>query len=232
MTKVRLQKYLASAGICSRREGERHILAGHVSVNGKLIKELGSKVDPETDKVKFKGRRVDPQARSVYIALNKPPGYVTSCKQPQEQIVTALVNISERIFPIGRLDKDSEGLLLLTTDGALHHRLSHPSFNHEKVYHVTVARSITDVSLKKLAIGVFLNGRRTRPAKIKRHSAKQFRITLKEGRNRQIRRMVGQVGHRVYRLKRVQVANVRLGNLQPGQWRYLDETEKMELLKH
>jgi len=231
MTQIRLQKFLSAAGVCSRREGEKHILAGDVRVNGKVARILGTKVDPKKDRVEFQGRPVVSPSQSIYIALHKPPGYVTSCKQPQERIVTSLVDISKRIFPVGRLDKASEGLLILTDDGRLHHLLSHPSFDHEKVYRVTVTRAISDDALKKLSSGVDLDGSRTRPAQVGRISEKQFRITLQEGRNRQIRRMVGKVGHRVKRLKRIRVANIRLGKLKPGHWRYLSEAEKSVLLK-
>lgn len=231
MPQIRLQKFLSAAGICSRREGEKHILAGDVRVNGKVAGVLGIKVDPEKDRVEFRGRPVKLSPRRVYIALHKPPGYVTSCKQPQERIVTSLVDIPERVFPVGRLDKASEGLIILTNDGRLHHRLSHPSFDHEKVYLVTVTRAITDGALKQLSEGVDLAGGRTRPARIRRISESQFRITLQEGRNRQIRRMAGSVGCRVQRLKRIRVANIRLGNLKRGYWRYLRHAERDELLK-
>lgn len=231
MANIRLQKYLANAGICSRREGERHILAGRVRVNGEPITTLGSKVDPEKDRVEFSGRLVQIHGPAIYIAINKPRGYVTSCKQPQEKIITDLVDINTRIFPIGRLDKDSEGLILLTNDGELHHRLLHPSHDHQKVYHVAVARPIDDAHLKKMSAGMLLNGVRTRPAEVRRLSAKRFRIVLKEGRNRQIRRMVGRLGYRVVQLKRVQMANIHLGDLAVGKWRYLSSKEKGNLLK-
>lgn len=230
MIQMRLQKFLSAAGVCSRREGEKYILAGDVRVNGKVARVLGTKVDPKKDRVEFRGKPIIKSSRHVYIALHKPPGYVTSCKQPQERIVTSLIDIPERIFPVGRLDKESEGLLLLTNDGRLHHRLSHPSFDHGKVYRVTVTRGITDDALKQLSRGVDLDGTRTRPAKVRRISEKQFRITLQEGRNRQIRRMVGKVGHRVKRLQRVRVANIRLGKLKPGHWRNLSDEEKTDLL--
>ncbi len=229
MVDIRLQKSLADAGVCSRREGERHILAGRVRVNGARITVLGSKVDPKRDRVEFRGRLVKAGSPSIYIALNKPRGYVTSCKQPQEKIITDLIDINERIFPIGRLDKDSEGLLLLTNDGRLHHQLSHPSHEHQKVYHVTVSKPIHHVDLKKLSEGIVLNGVRTRPAKVRRLSSKRFGITLKEGRNRQIRRMVGKLGYQVVQLKRVQMANIRLGDLAVGAWRFLKNDEKEKL---
>ncbi|MEA1946053.1 MAG: pseudouridine synthase, partial [Thermodesulfobacteriota bacterium] len=143
-----------------------------------------------------------------------------------------LVVIPERIYPVGRLDKDSTGLLLLTNDGRLHHRLSHPSFDHEKEYEVTVASHITDGALRSLEKGLPVMGTKTRPAKIKRLSSKRFRIVLKEGRNRQIRRMVGKVGGRVIGLKRIRISNIKLGRLSEGSWRYLGKKEKEGLLSN
>ena len=223
--KIRLQKYLSIAGICSRRHGEELILAGKVWVNGKVITELGTRVDPRADTVEIDGKHVLYQQRLVYIALNKPRGYVTSCEQPGEKLVTDLVNVPERIYPIGRLDKDSTGLLLLTNDGPLHHRLSHPSFDHEKEYVVTLAAPIPDSALQKMADGMLLSGKRTRPAEIHRISLRRFRIILKEGKNRQIRRMVQKVGQEVLGLQRIRIAGIRLGKLDSGKWRFLDPDE-------
>ena len=129
---MRLQKFLSTAGICSRRRGEALIKAGRVSVNGQIVVELGTKIDPAKDQVSFDGRPIKYEQRLVYIVLNKPVDYVTSCRHPGEKIVLELVDIAQRVYPIGRLDKDSTGLLLLTNDGRLHHKLSHPSFDHEK----------------------------------------------------------------------------------------------------
>ena len=210
------------AGICSRRHGEELILAGKVWVNGKVITELGTRVDPGADTVEIDGKPVLERQRLVYIALNKPRGYVTSCEQPGEKLVTDLVNVPERIYPIGRLDKDSTGLLLLTNDGPLHHRLSHPSFDHEKEYVVTLAAPISDAALQKMAEGMLLSGKRTRPAEIHRISLRRFRIILKEGKNRQIRRMVRKVGQDVLQLHRIRIAGIRLGKLDSGKWRFLD----------
>ncbi|MBI5590528.1 MAG: rRNA pseudouridine synthase [Deltaproteobacteria bacterium] len=223
--KIRLQKYLSIAGICSRRHGEELILAGKVWVNGKLVTELGTRVDPLVDTVEIDGKPVLDRQRLLYIALNKPRGYVTSCEQPGEKLVTDLVNVSERIYPIGRLDKDSTGLLLLTNDGPLHHRLSHPSFDHEKEYLVTLAAPIPDSALRKMAEGMLLSGKRTRPAEIHRVSLRRFRIILKEGKNRQIRRMVRKVGQDVLQLHRIRIAGIRLGKLDSGKWRFLDPDE-------
>ena len=231
MGDMRLQKFLSHAGQCSRRQGEQWILAGRVAVNGVVVQELGSRVDPTSDKVSIDGRLVGIADTRIYIALNKPPGYVTSCSQPGEKLVTDLVALSTRLFPVGRLDKASTGLLLLTDDGRIHHGLSHPSFDHEKEYDVAVAASISDEALMQLASGLTIQGRRTRPAAVRRISERRFRIVLLEGRNRQIRRMVGKVGHRVLDLHRVRVAHIRLGRLGQGQWRHLSAQEVDRLLK-
>lgn len=230
MSDVRIQKYLSSAGICSRRKAESLIRAGRVRVNGATVTVLGTKIDPRQDLIEVDGRPVVPPAQKIYIALNKPKGYVTSCDHPGQALVVDLVDLPDRIYPIGRLDKDSVGLLLLTNDGRLHHRLSHPSFDHEKAYEVTVQHPIDDGALAHLSRGVVLKGVRTRPARVERLSGRRFRIVLKEGRNRQIRRMVSKIGHKVVRLKRIRVANIRLGNLPTGAWRHLSAAEKKTLL--
>lgn len=227
---MRLQKFISRAGYCSRRHAEELILNGKVTVNGQIITQLGTKIDPEKDKITVEGILVFFHENFVYIALNKPKGYVTSCSHPGEKIVLDLVNITQRIYPVGRLDKDSTGLLLLTNDGKLHLKLTHPSFDHEKEYLVTVARPIPDGALKSIESGLKILGTKTRPARVKKISDIRFKITLKEGRNRQIRRMVQKVGNRVIELKRIRIANIRLGNLPEGKWRYLDENEKKLLI--
>ena len=231
MTEMRLQKFLSRAGICSRRKGEEYIKAGWVKVNGKIVTELGVKVDPERDAVEVDRDAIRSDTAPIYIALNKPRGYVSSCRQQNEQIVLDLLDISDRVYPIGRLDKDSTGLLLLTNDGHLHHRLSHPSFNHEKEYEVTVATPLPEGALRKLAKGLPMMGTRTRPARVKRISTRRFGIVLREGKNRQIRRMVRKVGNQVTHLKRIRIANIKLGNLPSGRWRHLTKIEKENLLK-
>lgn len=226
---LRLHKFLAAAGVCSRRRAERHILDGEVSVNGQVVVELGTRVNPETDWVEFQGRLVRLTQPFVYIALHKPKGYVTSCSHPGEKIVMDLVASPVRLFPVGRLDKDSTGLILLTNDGAIHHRLLHPSFDHEKIYEVTVASPMDDASLGRLATGVRLRDGMTRPAMVTRISDTRFRIVLREGRNRQIRRMVRVLGHRVKTLHRIRFAGIDLGDLGPGNWRHLSEKERTQL---
>lgn len=231
MAEMRLQKFLSRAGICSRRKGEEYIKAGWVKVNGKIVSELGVKVDPDKDVVEVDSDAIRSDTAPIYIALNKPAGYVSSCHQQNEKIVLDLLDITERVYPIGRLDKDSTGLLLLTNDGHLHHRLSHPSFNHEKAYEVTVAKPLPEGALRKLADGLPMMGSRTRPARVKRISARRFRIILQEGKNRQIRRMVRKVGNQVVDLKRIRIANIELGSLPLGRWRHLTKKEKDDLFK-
>jgi pseudouridine synthase len=228
---VRLQKFLSEAGACSRRKGEAHILAGDVTVNGMVVSTLGTKVDPEADVVHLNGMPVGKPDRHIYVMLNKPEGIVTSCEHRGEPVVTDLVNLPQRLFPVGRLDKDSTGLLLMTNDGRIHHRLSHPSFDHEKEYDVTVQRPLADQDLAAMEKGMPLSGVMTRPARVHRLSGNRFRIVLKEGKNRQIRRMVKKVGNRVVRLHRIRVADLKLGDLAKGSWRHLRPEELRRLLK-
>ena len=228
---MRLQKFLSAAGICSRRKGETYIQTGKITVNGKTVTTLGTKVDPEQDQVLFQGRPVSLERKKIYIALHKPVGYITSCDHGDQKIVLDLIDVPERIYPIGRLDKDSTGLLLLTNDGSLHQKLSHPSHDHEKEYDVSVESPISDADLNQMADGVHIQGRKTRAATVRRVSGKRFRIILQEGRNRQIRRMVEKVGNRVTRLKRLRIASIGLGKLAVGQWRYLTKNEIQHLTK-
>lgn len=231
MSLMRLQKFLAAAGVCSRRHAEELIRSGRVAVNGARVTELGSKVDPEADRVAVDGRRVTAAETPVYIALHKPRGFVTSCDHPGKRIVMELVDVPQRVFPVGRLDKESTGLLLLTNDGRLHQVLSHPSFDHEKEYEVDVERPLPDSALRRMAEGMPILNTRTRPARVTRLGERKFRIVLKEGRNRQIRRMVRRLGNEVIELKRVRVAGVRLGRLPEGQWRHLTPEEVSGLQK-
>jgi len=229
MSQMRIQKFLSAAGICSRRRGEAVIKAGRVRLNGQIVVELGTKIDPKNDQLSVDGNPIKYEPSMLYIALNKPVDYVTSCRHPGEKIVLDLVDIAQRVYPIGRLDKDTTGLLLLTNDGGLHHKLTHPSFNHEKEYDVTVAKPITDGALQKLAAGLPMMEGKTRPAQVQRIASRRFRIILKEGKNRQVRRMVRKVGNQVTRLKRIRVAGIKLGQLPPGKWRHLTAKEKEEI---
>ncbi len=231
MTEVRLQRYLSQAGVCSRREGERMIRDGRVRVGGRVVTEMGTRIDPDAATVEVDGRPVRPGSPPVYIALHKPAGVVTSCRQTDAPVVVDLVDVPERLIPVGRLDKDSTGLVILTSDGRLHHRLLHPSFEHEKEYEVELAAPMADGALRKMAEGLPMMGGRTRPARIRRLSETRFRIVLTEGKNRQIRRMVRKVGGRVRALRRIRMANVRLGALPPGKWRHLSAGEVAGLLR-
>ncbi len=227
---IRLQAYIAHAGICSRRKAEHHILNGKVSVNGTVVTRLGTKIDPAADRVEVDGRLVIPDVDPpVYIMINKPAGFITSCRHGSRQIVMDLIDIEKRIFPVGRLDKDSTGLLLLTSDGELHLRLTHPSFDHEKEYEVCVAAPISDATLEAMRNGIILDGVRTRKSEVRQLGEKSFRIILKEGRKRQIRRMVEIVGNRVTGLHRTRIAGLHLGDLAPGKWRYLTKSEISDL---
>lgn len=227
---MRLQKYLAHAGLCSRRKAEEYILAGRIKINGITISELGTKVDA-SDSVFFDDNPVllSRERPKIYLALNKPEGYVTSCSQKKTKIVMDLIDMNERIYPVGRLDKDSKGLILLTNDGELHNKLSHPSFDHEKEYIVTTVDPVSDKALKRMAEGVMIDAVKTRKAEVKRMSDKQFRIVLKEGRNRQIRKMVQQTGNEVDTLLRIRIANIHLGKLKEGAWRHLTQAEIRQL---
>ncbi len=222
---MRLQKYLSKAGICSRRKAEEAMGQGLVKVNGKVVSELGTKVDIDKDIIEYKNKPVKIDNEFIYIALNKPEGYVTSCKDSNSKTVIELIDIKKRIYPVGRLDKDTSGLLLLTNDGELHNKLLHPSFDHEKEYEVHVKNKISDGELLQMENGIYLDGRKTRNAKIKRISETSFYILLKEGRNRQIRRMVEKTGNKVVKLKRIRFANITLNSLKKGEWRYLTKNE-------
>lgn len=233
MTEVRLQKFLADAGVCSRRHAEAMIAAGRVRVNGAVVTEMGLKVEPCADKVEVDGAAVKPAETPgyVYIAVNKPKGYVSSCAQRNARLVVDLVGIDKRVYPVGRLDKDSTGLILLTNDGRLHLEMSHPSFDHEKEYEVWLREPVMPGAVRKLREGLLLDGVKTRPAKVTVLMSTHVRMVLQEGRNRQIRRMFKKVGNEVVALKRIRFGNINLGNLKEGGWRYLTAKEVKSLLQ-
>lgn len=230
---MRLQKYMAHKGIASRRESEKLIAEGLVKVNGKTVTEMGLKVDSEKDAVEVNQQALDQKKEKlVYVILNKPLGYVTTCHRTEfeKKIVTDLVDISERIYPVGRLDKETTGLLILTNDGDLTYKLTHPKFEKAKEYEVRVAGKITEGSLEKLREGVKLWGEKTNPTTIERLSGTRFRITLTEGKNRQIRRICRKVGFPVLELKRVKIKGLAFEDVKMGEWRFLTEQE-MKILK-
>ncbi|RLD11434.1 MAG: rRNA pseudouridine synthase, partial [Chlamydiae bacterium] len=163
---LRLQKYLSEQGICSRRQAEKLIVEGKIFVNGKPQTVLGTKIDPDIDKIAVNNTVIKQRNNLIYIAINKPVGIVTSCYQPDSKTIVELVNLRERVYPIGRLDKDSSGLLILTNDGILAYRLSHPKFNHEKEYVVSLEKRISEGALDKLRRGMTIDGVKTQPAKV------------------------------------------------------------------
>lgn len=232
MSLIRLNKYLAELGIASRREADRLIEAGEVKVNGKVA-SLGEKIDPDKDKIKVSEKVHKDREKLVTIALNKPKGYVCSVRRTQydPKIVTDLVNLPERLFPVGRLDKETTGLIILTNDGTLTYGLTHPSAQSEKEYEVTVKGAITRGAIEKLEAGVKLWGQKTLPTQIKKVGRNTMRIILKEGKNRQIRRICQKVGYPVKALKRIRIKNLQLGNLQIGKWRHLTKEEVQNLKK-
>jgi len=228
---VRLQKYLADRGIASRRTAEKYITGGMVKVNGKRVTRLGTKVDPAKDKVEIEDRVVKDRDEMLYILLNKPAGYITTSAPDEKNKVTDLITVRERVYPLGRLDKDTTGVLLFTNDGVLAYRLLHPKFGHEKEYEVVLADFISDAAIKKLEAGVKLDGERTQPTKIKRLGRRKFSIILREGKYHQIKRICQKVGGEVIALRRTRMENIRLGNLPEGKWRFLTDEEKKGLLK-
>jgi pseudouridine synthase len=232
---VRLQKILSAAGIASRRAAERLIVDGRVSVNGRMVTELGARADPAADDVRVDGQRVGKPAVLRYILLNKPVGVVTTRSDPEGRpTVVSLLGSSEYLYPVGRLDYDSEGLVLLTNDGDLAARLMHPRNEVPKVYQARVRGVPDEKALARLARGVVLDGRRTAPADVRllptrssRRDAEEsiVEVTLREGRNRQVRRMCEAVGHRVRALRRVQFGPLHDAQLRPGMFRELTPKE-------
>ncbi len=232
---VRLQKLMASSGIASRRKCEALILEGRVSVNDVVVTELGTKVDEERDVVKFDGKVVKVQNKLLYFMLHKPERIVSSAKDEKDrETVVDLIDCGERLYPIGRLDFMSSGLILLSNDGELTYKLTHPKHEIAKVYEIVVKPAVNMEQIERLRKGVRIDGRKTFPAKVKLIEHKGDRqllsIAIKEGRNRQIRKMVEAVGSNVIKLKRVAVGKIVLGELQYGHYRALTEKE-IEYLK-
>lgn len=226
---MRINKYISESGICSRRDADRLILNQMVTINGKIA-ELGSIVNEE-DIVKVNDIEIKPKKKHIYIALNKPVGIICTTDQNINNNIVDFVNYEERIFHIGRLDKDSEGLILLTNNGDIVNKILRAENNHEKEYLVTVDKSITPEFLENMAKGVRILGTITKPCKIKKISERVFNIILTQGLNRQIRRMCSVFNYKVLKLKRIRIMNIELGNLKTGEWRYLTNTELKELNK-
>lgn len=232
---IRLQKYLATCGVASRRASEKLIAEGHVQVNGLTVTEMGTQVS-EGDEVRVDGTAVYPEAEKHYIAYNKPIGEVTTASDPEgrETVMDKFRDYPVRLFPVGRLDYDSEGLILLTNDGELMNELLHPSREVGKTYLVRVSNQVSEEEVRRLRNGVQLDdGRLTSPAHVRLLRQEAFAsvllVTIHEGRNRQVRRMVDAIGHQVVSLKRVGFGPILLGELPRGQWRRLTDAEVRSL---
>jgi pseudouridine synthase len=232
---IRLNKYLSQAGVASRREADRLIAEGRVLVNGQAVMELGTRVDPERDKVQADGRAIKVASGSVYVMLNKPVGYLVTLKDPfgRPTVRSLMPKLKARVFPVGRLDAASEGLLLLTNDGELAHRLSHPRFEVKKVYVVKVRGVPEKESLRRLERGLVVEGRKTAPARAALLSHKPgesvLRVELHEGRKREVRKMCEMIGHPVLELRRTEYAGLALKHLKTGEWRLLTSAEVARL---
>ncbi len=237
MKTMRLQKFMAQCGVASRRKSEEIILEGRVKVNDVIVKELGTIVDPNRDIVEVDDRKIEMESRKVYIMLNKPEGYVTTLKdRHSEKIVLDLIEgVEERVFPVGRLDADTSGLLLMTNDGNLTYKLTHPSHEVAKKYIAVVEGVPNNKKLARFRKGLRIDGRMTAEAYvriIKKHrDSSVLEISIHEGRNRQVRKMCEYIRHPVIKLKRVSIGELKLGNLEVGKWRYLTEKEVKYLKK-
>ena len=225
---MRLNKYISETGVCSRREADRWIEAGRVTINGALA-SLGTQVRAD-DAVRVDGELVAAKPAAVYIALNKPIGVICTTEADVKNNIIDHVGFPERIFPIGRLDRESEGLILLTNDGDIVNEILRSENNHEKEYVVVVDRPVTEMTLRLLADGVRIMGIMTKPSRVTRLDDRSFRIVLTQGMNRQIRRMCSALGYKARHLRRVRIMNVLLGDLRPGQWRHLSAAELVDLL--
>ncbi len=225
----RINKFISETGVCSRREADKLIDQGKVTING-IIAEIGSKVE-SGDIVKIDGKPVKEKENPVYIALNKPVGIVSTTDPKEKDNIVDFINHPKRIFPIGRLDKDSEGLILLTSDGDIVNKILRAGNNHEKEYIVTVNKAVSDEFISAMSKGVRILGTVTKKCKVFRVSKNSFKIILTEGMNRQIRRMCEVFGYSVINLKRIRIMNIHLDNLNTGKWRYLTNTELEALLE-
>ncbi|MEF9878373.1 MAG: pseudouridine synthase [Clostridia bacterium] len=232
---MRLQKYLASCGVASRRAAEKLIAEGHVTVDGETVTEMGTQVDVG-QVVCVDGQPTTPETQKYYIMYHKPAGEVTTASDPEGRstVLDKFRDFPARLYPVGRLDYDSEGLLLLTNDGDLTERMLHPSQEVDKMYLARVSNQVTELEARRLEAGVMVDGKRTSRAKVKLLSVKllytDLLITIHEGRNRQVRKMLEQVGHQVVMLRRVRFGPLKLGELPRGMWRELT-IEELEALK-
>ena len=235
---MRLEKYIATSGIASRRAVKKSIQAGTVTVNGELVLVPGHPINVETDSVEFEGKRVEPLTEHIYLMLNKPAGYVTTRRDERGRptVMDLIADLSDTIYPVGRLDLETEGLLLFTNDGDFAYQLLHPSHEIEKTYLVWVKGAPRDDVVQRLRQGVTIPSGTTAPAKVKRlkvskdGASTKFEVVIHEGKKRQVRLMFKAVGYSVIRLKRIRIGNLRLGNLPSGKHRFLTPEEISELM--
>lgn len=220
---MRINKYLSEAGVCSRRKADELIDSGRVTINGEIVSK-GSQVE-EGDIVAVDGERLSEKKNEIYIAFNKPIGIECTASKDSPDNIIDYINYPERIYPVGRLDKNSEGLILLTNDGELSNSILKARNYHEKEYVVRVDRPVTDDFIQKMSSGVDILETTTRPCKVEKTHSNEFKIILTQGLNRQIRRMCEALGYRVTKLRRIRVVNIRLGDLEKGKWRHLTEDE-------
>ena len=232
MEEIRLQKYLAEAGIASRRKAEKFILQGKIQVNGQVVKELGTKINPKKDKIKYNDKLVKREERKVYILLNKPIGYVTTVKdQFDRDSVLDLVKVKERLVPVGRLDMYTSGALILTNDGEFVYKVTHPKHEIDKTYTVTLKGIVNKEKVDKLRQGIDIGGYITKSAKVKilktdeEKQITRLEIIIHEGKNRQVRKMCELIGHKVLALHRSAIAGIGVKNIELGKWRYLSKEE-------
>lgn len=236
MELIRLQKYIADCGVASRRKAEELIQLGCVKVNGNVVTEMGTKVC-DSDRVEVNGKVIKPETKKIYILLNKPSGYVTTVKDQfrRPTVLDLLKGVDERVFPVGRLDYETTGLLILTNDGDFTYKMTHPKHEMEKTYLAVIAGVPTDEEISRFEKGLQIEDYTTSPAKLKVISSKEstcvVEVTIHEGRNRQVRKMCETIGHPVLSLKRISLGKVTLGDLKEGSWRELTSSEVESLLR-
>ena len=240
MEEERLQKYLANSGIASRRKAEEYILAGKVKVNGQIVTELGTKVNPDKDIIEFEGKRVNNDKKKVYVLLNKPIDYVTTVKDQfnRNTVVDLVKNAGNNLLPVGRLDMYTSGALILTNDGDFIFHVTHPKHEVEKTYTVTIRGKVTNEDVENLRQGVIIDEEyKTKPAKVRimkideEKNLSRLEIVIHEGKNRQVRKMCEAIGKKVIALHRSKIGNIDVKDLKIGQWRYLTKKEVEILMK-
>ena len=233
----RLQKFIANSGFCSRRKAEEYIVNGFVKVNGNTVRELGTKIEPDKDEVIVKNQRIEKINKKIYVLLNKPIGYVTTTKEQfGRDMVTDLINIKEKLLPVGRLDMYTSGALILTNDGEFIFKVTHPKYEIEKTYNVTIRGEITEDEIEKLRNGIQIDDYVSGKAKVKilkidkEKGISRIEITIHEGKNREVRKMFSALDKKVLALHRSKIENISVKNLKLGEWRYLSASEVKSLM--